>query len=161
MNNILDKNLILAPSKPIPADSIVSKFDAYFRSNLNDYYDQLTHGGEEIYIPTYVVLETEKAEIYDCIQMFFKNETNFDEIFNEFDKEETRRKLLERFEDGKIITRILMGVNTGEVSWKIYGERKYWMCFKNKNYHELLEVVREMLQRYRMVNRVRDRPPSK
>ena len=54
-----------------------------------------------------------------------------------------------KYEDGKTITRILMGVNTGDVSWKIYGERKYWMQFKHKNYGELLAVVRGLLQEYK------------
>jgi hypothetical protein len=43
-----------------------------------------------------------------------------------------------RYENGKVVTKILMGVNSGEVSWKIYGERSYWMTFKLKNYSELL-----------------------
>ena len=47
-----------------------------------------------------------------------------------------------------------MGVNTGEVTWKIYGERKYWMLFKNRNYAELLSVVRELLQKYRVHNNI-------
>ena len=53
---------------------------------------------------------------------------------------------MERYEDGKVLTRILMGVNTGSVSWKIYGSRTYWMQFKNKNYCELFEVVQRLIQ---------------
>jgi hypothetical protein len=53
-----------------------------------------------------------------------------------------------------VITKILMGVNSGEVSWKIYGERSYWMEFKLKNYSELLEVVREQIQRYKEEHRI-------
>lgn len=59
-----------------------------------------------------------------------------------------RRKVFLKFEDGKVITKILMGINSGEVTWKIYGERPYWMLFKQKNYGELLEAVREQLARF-------------
>lgn len=62
--------------------------------------------------------------------------------------------MMGKYEDGKVITKILMGVNSGEVSWKIYGERSYWMEFKLKNYSELLEVVREQIQRYKEEHRV-------
>jgi len=41
-----------------------------------------------------------------------------------------------------------MGINSGEVSWKIYGERPYWMHFRRKNYSELLEKVRDLLKEY-------------
>lgn len=50
-----------------------------------------------------------------------------------------------------------MGVNSGEVTWKIYGERSYWMMFKNKNYEELLETVKEQLKHYKQNYSIRDR----
>jgi hypothetical protein len=75
-------------------------------------------------------------------------------VYNQFDKERMKREVFEKYENGKTITKIFMGVNSGEVSWKIYGERKYWMAFKNKNYHELLEVVRELLQAYKRGNKL-------
>jgi hypothetical protein len=78
MNNILEKHLLLPISKPIPADSIVHKFDNYFRANLLEYYDELTNSGQEIFIPTFTVHESDRNEIYDCILMFFRNETNLD-----------------------------------------------------------------------------------
>ena len=72
MGNILDKKLLLPPDIPIPSTSIVNKFDEYFRSNLVEFYNSLTSNGDEVYIPTYMVQESDKDEIYDAIIMFFK-----------------------------------------------------------------------------------------
>ena len=60
MNQMFEKNVILPPSKPIPKNSIISKFDGYFKSNLDEYYNEITKNGEEIYIPTFAVAEEEK-----------------------------------------------------------------------------------------------------
>ena len=76
MGNILDKKLLIPPEIPIPSTSIVNKFDEYFRSNLVEFYNSLTNNGDEVYIPTYMVQESDKDEIYDAIIMFFKNEVN-------------------------------------------------------------------------------------
>ena len=56
MNHIISKQLILHPSRPIPEDSLVRRFDEYFRSNLQDFYMRITNNGEEIYIPTQEVI---------------------------------------------------------------------------------------------------------
>ena len=54
-------------------------------------------------------------------------------------------QLLNRYADGKVLTKIFMGITAGEVKWQIYNERSYWNEFRNKNYHELLEVVQRVL----------------
>jgi len=70
------------------------------------------------------------------------------DIRNEKEVLEARKKLLHQYGNGKVITKIFMGINSGEVSWKIYGERPYWMHFRRKNYSELLEKVRDLLKEY-------------
>ena len=67
----------------------------------------------------------------------------------DLERNRVRCDIFSKYEDGKVIARILMGVNSGEVSWQIYGERSYWMRFKTKNYQELLETVREQLALYK------------
>jgi hypothetical protein len=59
-------------------------------------------------------------------------------VRSELEKYRLKSQIYKKYEDGKVITRILMGVNSGEVTWQIYGERSYWMRFKTKNYQELL-----------------------
>lgn len=156
INAIVKNNCLIPRSAPIPSDSIVKKFDDYFRSGLSDFYRSITNNEEDICIPTSIIQEADKVDIYESIKMFFKNEVNLDDVYNEFERDELRRKTFEKYDDGKVITKILMGVNYGEVTWKIYGERQYWMLFKSKNYPELLEAVKEQLLRYKAAYQIRD-----
>ena len=43
-----------------------------------------------------------------------------------------------------------MGISSGEVHWKTYGKRDYWMAYKNRNYSELLETVQIILQKFKI-----------
>jgi len=61
---------------------------------------------------------------------------------------EARNKLIEKYRNGKFITKVLMGVNSAEVSWKVFGEHTYWMKYRNKNYRELIEVVKALIEEY-------------
>jgi hypothetical protein len=36
---------------------------------------------------------------------------------------EARNRAIEKYEDGKAITKVFMGITSGEVSWKIYSGR--------------------------------------
>ena len=47
-----------------------------------------------------------------------------------------------QYRDGRIITRVFMGVNDSKSNWKIYGEHTYWMRFKDKDYRKLLKIVK-------------------
>lgn len=82
MNNIISKKYLIPREEPIPSGSISAKFDEYFRSGLQDYYNKITNNEEEIYIPTSCIEEKDKEELYDCIVLFFRNEINMDEVYN-------------------------------------------------------------------------------
>ena len=62
--------------------------------------------------------------------------------------------MFNKYEDGKTITRVFMGFNSGEVTRSIYGNRNYWMSYRNKIYDELLTVVQELLQEYKVNNKI-------
>ena len=49
---------------------------------------------------------------------------------------------MQPYRDGRIITRVFMGVNDSKSNWKIYGEHAYWMIFKDKDYRKLLLAVK-------------------
>ena len=52
------------------------------------------------------------------------------------------------YRDGRIITRVFMGVNDTNSNWKTYGEHPYWMKFVDKDYRELLRTVRSCITEY-------------
>lgn len=149
MNNIVNKNSLIPRSEPIPKNSIVTEFDEYFRSNLKEFYNKLTNNEEQLCIPTTCVEFKEIDEVYETVKMFFRNEMNLDDIYNEFQREEMRRKTYYMYEDGKTLTKILMGISSGDVSYQIYKDRSYWNLFRAKNYGQLLQTVRAQFLRYK------------
>lgn len=57
INAIVKNNCLISRSAPIPSDSIVKKFDEYFRSGLSDFYRSITNNEEDICIPTSIIQE--------------------------------------------------------------------------------------------------------
>jgi len=73
-------------------------------------------------------------DIFGHISNFFKHELNNLAIYNKTELRAMGKKMIAKYQDGKSITKILMGINNEQVNWKTYGEHSYWMRYKHKNY---------------------------
>lgn len=112
--NILSTGRLLNRNEPIPADAIPKEFDNYFKENLQGFYDRLTNNGSEIYIPTTMVDKKDLADIYGSVELFFRHEmANQGELLTDAERRTAREKLIRIYSDGKVLTKILMGVNCG------------------------------------------------
>lgn len=60
-----------------------------------------------------------------------------------------KEALVEMYKDGKVITRVFLGVNDEKSSRAIYGEHTYWRQFIKKKYFCLLKVIREHIEKYK------------
>ncbi len=60
-----------------------------------------------------------------------------------------KEALVDMYKDGKVITRVFLGVNDEKSSRAIYGEHSYWRQFIKKKYFCLLKVVRELIEKYK------------
>lgn len=74
----------------------------------------MTNNGSEIYIPTTMVDKKDLADIYGAVELFFRHEmSNQGELLTDAERRTTREKLIRIYSDGKVLTKILMGVNCG------------------------------------------------
>jgi hypothetical protein len=55
---------------------------------------------------------------------------------------------LSPFRDGRVITKVLLGVNDCNSSWKVYGEHEYWMKYVEKDYKQLLQLVKKYVKEF-------------
>ena len=46
------------------------------------------------------------------------------------------------------MARVFLGVNDTNSNWKVYGEHEYWMKFKDKDYKQLLQVVKKFVYEF-------------
>ena len=77
-------------------------------------------------VPTQGLSLKDINNIKGNIKLFIRHEmANFGELKDE-EIPLKRLELLRRYADGKVLTKILMGITAGEVSWRIYSERSYW-----------------------------------
>ena len=54
------------------------------------------------------------SEIYGAVELFFKHEmANQGELITEAERRKAREKLIRIYSDGKVLTKVLMGVNCG------------------------------------------------
>ncbi len=58
-----------------------------------------------------------------------------------------KENIVEEYRDGKVITRVFLGVNEEKSSRFIYGEHTYWRKFLKKKYFPLLKTVRELIEK--------------
>ena len=65
--------------------------------------------------------------VYDYVCSFFKHEmSTLGQLNNKREVSEARNRAIEKYEDGKAITKVFMGITSGEVTWKIYSGRTQW-----------------------------------
>ncbi len=57
-------------------------------------------------------------------------------------------EIIKKYVDGRIISRVFLGVNDSQSNYKIYGEHTYWMKYKDRNHEELLKAVRMGVRKY-------------
>lgn len=68
-----------------------------------------------------MILDKDIDEIYGSVVLFMKHEMGNMDVRNDREIQEARKNLVAKYRSGKVMTKIFMGINSGEVSWKIYG----------------------------------------
>jgi len=75
--------------------------------------------------------------------LFFKHQySNLRDFNNPKEVLKKKEAIVDEYKDGKIITRVFLGVNEEKSSRLIFGEHTYWRKFMKKKYFSLLKTVR-------------------
>ena len=122
MSNIIDSQEIIGDSEELPPKTISEAFDNYFQQETVSLYKHITKEGcleneaveEAAELPITSITGKDKTEIYQSVMLFFKHL-----ISSSLEKDFV--KVVKPFRDGKIISKVFLGVNDSQSSWKVYG----------------------------------------
>lgn len=96
-----------------------------------------------MFLPTENIDSSEMVTVYEYVKLFFKHQySNLRDINSRQEAMKKKEAILEQYKDGKVITRVFLGVNEEKSSRFIFGEHSYWRKFLKKKYFSLLKSVR-------------------